>query len=384
MGSSGEAMGEGPRACPFVAFEFDRDQRSDRPDYRHRCYAEPTPAPRAIAHQEAYCLSPNFSACPVFLDWARRAAARPEAASAGLGAASAASAVPAAAAALTVEDLPQTADEAATEPEAELGSGPEPEAEIETEPVEEGPEQLAAFTAPDDVDTPVPTPTPEWSHEESPPGDWEAEEELPQAAEPEPEVPPVPPFLAGRPEPTPRAPSSAASPTASRVKREDVVPSWEIDGRYGAAPSPDQTRDRFGGIITAIAVIAILALGVAGVIFLPGMLAGGGPAATPSPSIGVTAPPPTAEGSLPASAEPTQALTPSPTLTTAPQTATPGPEASPILYRVERGDNLRRIARNFGVTVQDILDANPQINNPNHIEIGQVIAIPQPLPTAAP
>jgi LysM repeat protein len=374
-------MGEGPRACPFVAFEFDRDQRSDRPDYRHRCYAEPTPAPRAIAHQEAYCLSPNFSACPVFLDWARRAAARPEAVSAGLGAASAASAAPAAA--LAVEDLPQTADEAATEPESELGPGPEPEAEIETEPAETGPEQLAAFTAPDDVVTPVPTPTPEGSHEESSLGDWEAAEEPPQRAEPEPEVPPVPPFLAGRPEPTPRALSNVAPPTLSRVKREDVVPSWEIDGRYGAEPPPDQTRDRFGGIITAIAVIAILALGVAGVIFLPGMLAGGGPAATPSPSIGVTAPPPTAEGSLPPqTTQPTTAPTPSPTA--APATATPGPEASPILYRIERGDNLRRIARSFGVTVQDILDANPQITNPNHIEVGQVIEIPQPLPTAEP
>src|SRR5688500_973116 len=68
---------QGPSACPFVALELDRDRRSDRPDYRHRCFAEPTPAPRSIAHQEAYCLSPNFSACPVFQDWAVRAAARP-------------------------------------------------------------------------------------------------------------------------------------------------------------------------------------------------------------------------------------------------------------------------------------------------------------------
>src|SRR3954467_12209104 len=77
---------ESPRACPFVALELDRDKRSDRPDYRHRCFAEPTPAPRSIAHQEAYCLSPNFSACPVFQDWAVRAAARPVAGS-GSGAA---------------------------------------------------------------------------------------------------------------------------------------------------------------------------------------------------------------------------------------------------------------------------------------------------------
>src|SRR3954463_9111395 len=73
---------ETPRACPFVALELDRDRRSDKPDYRHRCFAEPTPAPRSIAHQEAYCLSPNFAACPVFQDWAVRAAARPASAAA--------------------------------------------------------------------------------------------------------------------------------------------------------------------------------------------------------------------------------------------------------------------------------------------------------------
>ena len=72
---------ETPRACPFVALELDRDRRSDKPDYRHRCFAEPTPAPRSIAHQEAYCLSPNFAACPVFQDWAVRAAAHPVAGS---------------------------------------------------------------------------------------------------------------------------------------------------------------------------------------------------------------------------------------------------------------------------------------------------------------
>src|SRR6187455_2117881 len=67
---------EGAPACPFVAFEDDRDGRSTAPDHRHRCFAEPRPAPRALAHQEAYCLA---SAFPV---WARReaAAARPGAA----------------------------------------------------------------------------------------------------------------------------------------------------------------------------------------------------------------------------------------------------------------------------------------------------------------
>lgn len=64
-----------PSACPFVAFEDDRDHRSSSPDYRHRCFAAPEPEPRAFPHQERYCLSGDFAQCPVFLDWARQEAA---------------------------------------------------------------------------------------------------------------------------------------------------------------------------------------------------------------------------------------------------------------------------------------------------------------------
>src|SRR5262249_35764788 len=71
---------DGPVACPFVAFVDDRDERSTSPDHRHRCYAEATPAPRALAHQEAYCLASAFPVCPTFQDWARREAARASAA----------------------------------------------------------------------------------------------------------------------------------------------------------------------------------------------------------------------------------------------------------------------------------------------------------------
>jgi len=64
-----------PTACPFVAFEDDRDHRSDAPDYRHRCFASAEPEPRAFPHQERYCLSAGFTGCPIFLDWARQEAA---------------------------------------------------------------------------------------------------------------------------------------------------------------------------------------------------------------------------------------------------------------------------------------------------------------------
>ncbi len=66
---------EGAPACPFVAFGDDREGRSTSPDHRHRCFAESPEAPRALAHQEAYCLSSAFPVCPTFQDWARREAA---------------------------------------------------------------------------------------------------------------------------------------------------------------------------------------------------------------------------------------------------------------------------------------------------------------------
>src|SRR4051794_12760018 len=85
MTDRGLPLVDGAPACPFVAFEDDRDARATAPDHRHRCYAEARPAPRALAHQEAYCLASAFPVCPTFQDWARReaAAARPGSAAPG-------------------------------------------------------------------------------------------------------------------------------------------------------------------------------------------------------------------------------------------------------------------------------------------------------------
>jgi hypothetical protein len=46
------------------------------------------------------------------------------------------------------------------------------------------------------------------------------------------------------------------------------------------------------------------------------------------------------------------------------------------LHIVRAGDTLFLIARHYGVTVQDILDANPQIEDPNVIFVGQLICVP--------
>lgn len=94
----------GPSACPFVAFEDDRDHRSSGPDYRHRCFAAPEPEPRAFPHQERYCLSADFAMCPVFLDWARQEAAAVKTAGAAVAATTAGQVDEDAAAAVATED----------------------------------------------------------------------------------------------------------------------------------------------------------------------------------------------------------------------------------------------------------------------------------------
>ncbi len=45
-------------------------------------------------------------------------------------------------------------------------------------------------------------------------------------------------------------------------------------------------------------------------------------------------------------------------------------------YVVQRGDTLSGIARQFGVSLSDLEEANPQITDPNRISPGQVINIP--------
>jgi nucleoid-associated protein YgaU len=444
MSQRGELFGESPQACPFIALELDRDRRSDKPDYRHRCFAEPTPQPRAIAHQEAYCLSSEFAACPIFQGWAMRAAARPVPVPSGYEGRPAQPQAP----------MPTVADAQAAAAQAPLPVDVAPVVPAPGEawpadtfspaPSVDTPAQMAAFEpAPDSGGgsgvenfAPAASPSPEeslpWFESAAPfgqepveqepvrPSAWSTASSSPStnpaapagpAAPAAPAAPaflqggaddalsdeapafdddaPVPGFLAGRSEraPAPR-PRSSKPEIAYRetVSREDLVPSWELTGQYGADLNDERGHrrgrmddegggggDRFGGLITAVAVIAILALGVAGVIFLPGLLAGR-PAVTATPAITV---PPSAFGPTPPPATITPVATIGPTLA---PTATPEPEATPRLYRVKSGDTLGKIAQRFGVTVGDILAANPEITDPDQIVPGQVIVIPQPTP----
>jgi LysM repeat protein len=48
------------------------------------------------------------------------------------------------------------------------------------------------------------------------------------------------------------------------------------------------------------------------------------------------------------------------------------------LYTVKPGDRLSTIAGRYGITVPAILEANPEIEDPNTIFSGQVIRLPHP------
>lgn len=58
------------------------------------------------------------------------------------------------------------------------------------------------------------------------------------------------------------------------------------------------------------------------------------------------------------------------------QVPSPPQQCDGQLYTVRQSDTLFRIGQRFGVSVQQILSANPQITNPNIIFVGQRICIP--------
>ncbi|MGI8927972.1 MAG: LysM peptidoglycan-binding domain-containing protein [Candidatus Limnocylindrales bacterium] len=409
MASRGTLSDAGPSTCPFVALELDRDRRSERPDYRHRCYAEQVPAPRTIAHQERFCLSPNFSGCPIFQDWAVRAAARPVPLPPGHEGGRRATPDPrgralagAAATSMAASEMVAPASDPSVAPALE----PQPQevwpdsmatalpvvdaaaaAEgLAPEPIDE--QQLAAFDA-QPIDSVEPTPPVEASTlaaaAVTPPRAPMDRTPIPQTpgyeADPmdpdESDAAAVPAFLAGRSSRPPLSPKADEG-----VPREDVVPSWEIDGRFGAQAGGEPRGDgALTRLLTVVAVIIILALGVLAVILIPGLLSGS-PQQTTRPSVLRTALPTTSLIAVVPTTSPLATLaTPSP-ITQPTVAATPGP--SPMPYTIKAGDTLARIARREGITVDDILAANPQISNPNDIQVGQRIVIPLPVATPAP
>lgn len=60
-------------------------------------------------------------------------------------------------------------------------------------------------------------------------------------------------------------------------------------------------------------------------------------------------------------------------LTTTTTTQPPGPK----IYAIQQGDTLSAVAASFGLTLQQLLDANPTIGDPGRIAVGDQIIIPE-------
>jgi len=404
----------GALACPFVAFEDDRDARADVPDHRHRCYAEIRPAPRAIAHQEAFCLSPGFAACPTFQDWARREAARAKPISdrnelAGLARPGRGQDRP----------TPSMVDDGADERDDDPGRPAVPPADIPparsrsrdwaAPPTWSGPGAgpgagrddlddadappfLAGGGAPDrrgaghEVDAAAAgLAGSRWLNEaRSEPDDDPELADLDRSLEAD---------RAARQQrdPAARRPSSAATieegdddeddapirPVASAVAspgrranqvsrrlppagREVGRPAWERSRRNEAYPT---LKTRMGMPAIPRVALALGALVIAAIVIfsLPFLLNFGGAAGPTTPPVSVAP----SDSGLPSSG---------------PSSSVPA-VASAQVYTVVSGDTITKIARRFGITNAQLLAANPQIKNPNNIKAGDKLTIPSPAPS---
>jgi LysM repeat protein len=411
---------DGSPACPFVAFEDDRDERSTSPDHRHRCYAEEgAPAPRAAAHQEAYCLSSAFPVCPTFQAWARREAARAkhtepsdrerdQRTMAGLSGADEWTQPPPSSRSQDpdqpIESTPQRnppRDWAAPPPWAGTagtgagaaaaasrggGAAAEPPGFVGRQP-DAG--QGLAGSAADRLagggsisSSPAAPPSAPASS---------GANGAPRPPRPEPGDPDLAALVgrsgvAGRsvssardddagagadgpvdidvvPPPSRRQPVSSTRSDRPRdanrlPPREHVQgPSWERARRNEAYPTI-RTRAGLGslpGLPRWAVLLGALAIAAVALFFLPALFGVG------------------SDGDADPSATP-RASVAAPTATPDP---TPIPEPTPQTYTIKQGDTLSGIARSFGLTLDELLAANTEtIDDPNLIAVGDVIIIP--------
>jgi hypothetical protein len=400
---------DGAPACPFVAFGDDRDGRSTSPDHRHRCFAETPPAPRALAHQEAYCLSSAFPVCPTFQDWARREAAHargtgepaqdvptatpvtaqpdlyddwaiPPAAAAAAGAAAAGAVHDPA-----DESIPRNPprDWAAPPPWAtgqpgtggagrstgtpssagDPAAGGQPVHPVEGQGLAGSPaDRVAAGEVPAAM---------AWSASAAGSAHTPPDEELAGLVQgrsssapadgvaPVSSAPPTPPVSRSTADVYPASTSSRRPAVSSTRPSADSVPgpSWERMRHLETYPAI-KTRSGGPGLPRVALLAGALGIAALALFMLPALLGigGGGGSASASPS----------------SSGPASTASASPT-------AVPAP--TQLVYTVQKGDTLSRIAKKFSVDLADLLAANPDIKDPNTIKLGQQIVIP--LPTAS-
>jgi LysM repeat protein len=367
MTDSAALHGLEPRACPFVALDDDRDRRLDAPDDRHRCYAEPDPQPRALAHQRAYCLAPAFAACPIFLDWAARAAADPVGTRSDR---------PTVAQLARPSDLPPSRpqdpasrDWAAPPPWSAGGFGGDrttiPSQQLSAFPDPEAPHEPADRRVRPDVgsepETVVDPPAPRRPGVPlvAPPLHPIERAEMAAAAAGSAEAPP---FLAARQrggDPASGRPLASGGPGASRgrpTRQASPAPRPPQEGPEWTRPRRREAYPRLAGRVglRGVPPVALAAVGLALaallLFLLPTFLFGGGDGGpSPTPSVSV---------------DPTPSPEP-----------TPSPSPTPLTYTVRSGDTMSGIAREFGLTVEQVACANG-IDDPNRLSVGQILVIP--------
>ena len=377
MTERGLPIVDGAPACPFVAFEDDRDERAASPDHRHRCYAEAHPAPRALAHQEAYCLSSAFPVCPTFQDWARREAAHsradgprlsePQAAVVGAG-------QPQRNPPRDWSAPPPWMARGAAGPGGEGGSGDwgddaENQAAGEIPPQGRGlsgsyADRMASGAAGAAVGgAALAGAAGVASQLESSAGAGGpvAEDSEPGAAEP-----PHPERMRERDSVYAAAfGSDADAPGGSAAhrerRREPNAPEWERPRPLEVYPTLRSRRLPELSLPPLLVAVVALALAAAVLFALPGLLGFGSPSSQASP---------------------TPSVAPSLAATLAP-TAVPQP--TPQVYIVQSGDTMSKIAKKFHVPLADLVAANAaNIPNPDRLQIGDQVIIPVPQPSELP
>jgi len=399
---------DGAPACPFVAFADDRDERATSPDHRHRCYAELRPSPRALAHQEAYCLASAFPVCPTFQDWARREAAR-----ARSGATSPGQPTPGATPRRDSGDTPPGA-RAAGAAGAVVGAGAGAGAAAGAGaggPFDTGGDiaapnfladrdrtggGLAGSTADRVAGSTAAGEPDDRGSDEPAASDGDPATGAAAAAPAAGSAPALPAFLGPPPsDGATRGGRSAGDVLDDEVDRQDASwsdsrrdapddrrpgtgifgdrrpkvgdtrprreptngPGWEPSRRQAAYPT---RRTRVGlPALTGVGIAAVL-LGIAAIALfaLPGLLRNNG-SASPGSTQG-----PGASPSIVAGGSPSASPAPSPT-----------PAAS--LYIVQPGDTLSEIAARFGIPLAQLIEANAErLPDPNNLQIGDELIIP--------
>jgi LysM repeat protein len=166
----------------------------------------------------------------------------------------------------------------------------------------------------------------------------------------------------------PTAPAAASgsfdTATPPMPRHQPTKPDWENPPRYENFPRLRARDDRNNQpLLLAALGVTVLMLALIVVPLLSPK--GGGPSPSSSHSAGTASP--------------------SASTSVAPPD---NPNRTFMVYRVKPGDNLNGIAQGNGISYAQLIAANPQITNPNHIEVGQIIYIPWqtwvPSPTASP